>query len=136
MSPPDVLTTDPKVVCNCAGIAPTMPTYRTHHLPICPVWVVENVANVTGRVTEPITVSTETDLDPVLVLRETRKVFEAAQIAMKHATDELHLTRQHNNWLRGQLALARERTAYPEFCKHPGKCAGTGRCCAEHVCND
>ena len=22
--------------CNCAGIAPTMPTYRTEHLPTCP----------------------------------------------------------------------------------------------------
>lgn len=30
------------ITCNCAGIAPTMPTCRTEHLESCPVWYVEH----------------------------------------------------------------------------------------------
>ena len=50
------------VTCNCAAVPPTMPTYRTKHLLSCPVWVFENAANVIGRVTEPVTVSTKQPL--------------------------------------------------------------------------
>jgi hypothetical protein len=33
----DAMRSAPTTVqCNCAGIAPTMPTYRTEHLPTCP----------------------------------------------------------------------------------------------------
>lgn len=46
------------IVCNCAAVPPTMPTYRTHHLPICPVWALENRANVAGEVEEPVTLRT------------------------------------------------------------------------------
>lgn len=32
--------------------------------------------------------------------------------------------------------LVREHCPYPKFCKHPHRCANTGRCQAEWVCND
>ncbi len=44
------------VTCNCADTPPTMPTYRKHHLPICPVWALENAGYVTDEVKESITV--------------------------------------------------------------------------------
>ena len=49
----DVLTKE-TVVCNCADVPPTMPTYRTKHLPICPVWAFENAGYIVHQVTETI----------------------------------------------------------------------------------
>lgn len=56
--------TSETVVCICAGVPPTMPTYRTTRLPTCQVWVVENLANVVGRVTEPVTYRTKDERVP------------------------------------------------------------------------
>lgn len=54
----------------------------------------------------------------------------------EETTVELAKLKLQNNWLKEQVDLARDRTAYPKFCKHPGKCAGAGSCKAEWVCND
>ncbi len=39
-------------------------------------------------------------------------------------------------YLRDKLDLVKKRTPYPQFCKHPNRCANTGRCQADWVCND
>ena len=38
--------------------------------------------------------------------------------------------------LRLLRAELKKRTAYPEFCTQPEKCAGKGKCMNDWVCND
>lgn len=51
----DTLTSK-KVVCNCADVPPTMPTFRTDHLAWCPMWLIEHGAVLQSEVMEPVTV--------------------------------------------------------------------------------
>lgn len=43
------------VVCNCADVPPTMPTFRTEHLAWCPVWLLQHSAVLQNEVKEPVT---------------------------------------------------------------------------------
>jgi len=61
---------------------------------------------------------------------------EEALRVMKEAGEAIVGLQQQVDFYKRQYDLAKARSTYPEFCKHPGKCAGAGRCMAEWVCND
>lgn len=72
-----------------------------------------------------------------------KSTMEDALTAMAEATQQLKELREELASLRLQRDYyyshykdAKSRTTYPEFCRHPGKCAGAGRCTADWVCND
>jgi len=75
-------------------------------------------------------------IDPVTVLAQTREALTEAMEAMAEARAIVESLKIQNAWLTKQVDLARKRSIYPEFCKHPGKCAGEGRCMAKWCCND
>jgi len=50
-------------------------------------------------------------------------------------TTEFWYVTSKEPWVKANAALY-GGVPYPEFCRHPDKCRGTGRCQAEHVCND
>jgi hypothetical protein len=64
---------------------------------------------------------------------------EIAQLcAAPHWTSDRRMTIRHkaelaDRYVRTQL---KQHAPYPEFCKHPERCAGTGRCQSDIVCND
>jgi hypothetical protein len=69
-------------------------------------------------------------------LKDVRTTMADAGDVMKRATEEIGTLRAQVKFYKAQYDLAKARSTYPEFCKHPGKCAGAGRCMADWVCND
>ena len=56
--------------------------------------------------------------------------------AMADAQHDIAVLAAEVKRLRAFRNRVKDRTPYPLFCHQPERCAGTGRCQAEIVCND
>jgi hypothetical protein len=65
-----------------------------------------------------------------------KSTMEATVLTMAAATAAIDRLRLQVQYFKKHYNEAKARATYPEFCKHPGRCAGAGRCMAEWVCND